>query len=329
MEYSKFILSEIDNEYNGLVNNCDEYNEHDLFRCGMNNKILYSFSHFYLNNHSLDSKKDKFSVVAQEGSKWLDRFNRTLDILSDYLGNQNFVVIKTFKDPLDVTFDIDIVLKNDLSESISNLAKDNNFNIEEIEGGTELIPDNDDFLVIDVYKDFSFENKNFTSLDFILKNTRKHEYLGKTYCIPSKESELLLYISQINFQNRFITLHDFIQIKRTVSKSIDWQLLLSEIDKYGWKNNFLDTLTIVNGLYLDLYNEKLNVPIKSNKKFKSKFPVFLSHYSILKYDFRFFKTLFFKKRISKDLNFFVYKFISHNVRKKIPIYRDWINLDCL
>jgi hypothetical protein len=334
----KFILYTIDDEYANFLGEKHivnlQINWASVLRTAQNNRILYIFSKSALSKYSSLNLKIKtvLETIVREGNLWLERFNNTLSLLVDYLGYQNFCVIKTFKFFQDITFDVDIVLLNDnLFEQINKLSKDDraNFVLNKIKGGYELNPKNRNFLPIDVYEDFLFRDKSIVDKNFICSNIlRLYKAIDGCYYIPSIEGELLLYISQVNFQLHFITLHDFIQITTTISKnSIDWNNLLAEVAKHGWLRSFVSTLSVINGLYLKLYEKELNTPIKPYKNVKCSFPYVMPLSTILKSDFEMFRIPSLGKYIFKDFQYFIYEFLSFYIRKRTPTYSNWISIE--
>lgn len=332
----KFILYTIDDEYANSLEESDidnlRINWTSVLRTALNNRILYIFSKSALIKYSSLSFKAKtvLETITKEGNKWLERFYNTLSLLEDYVGYQNFSVIKTFKFFQDVTFDVDIVLLDDLFEQINKLSKEADFGLSKINGGYELNPKNRNYLSVDVYENFLFEDESIGDKDFICNRSRMYKSVGDYYYIPSTEAELLLYISQVNFQNRFLTLQDFLQTTKIMSKEeIKWDNLLAEIMRHRWKKSFMETISIVNSLYMQLYVKRLDIPIEPHGESKCRFPYFLSPLSVLKYDFEVLGQSFSSQHLLKDLLYLVHEFHSFYVRKRIPIYQDWIDLNGL
>lgn len=330
----KFILYTIDDEYVNSLKESDvgnlRINWASVLRTALNNRILYTFSKSALAKLPLlNHNKILLETITKEGDRWLNKFYSTLSLLKYYM-KDNYIVIKTFKFFQDITFDVDIVQISDAFEQINKLSKEADFKLNKINGGYELIPMSESRIAIDVYTDFLFRNRRILNSSFICNKPQLYKTLDNFYYIPHAEGELLLYIAQINFQLRFLTLHDFLQITKTISKSdIDWESLLTEVAKYNWEKSFVKTISIVNGLYLQLYGVHLDIPIKPNKNVKYQFPYFLSPLSTLKYDFNLFGYQFFRNSLIDDLKYFIYKFISYHIRKRIPIYREWIDLNSL
>jgi hypothetical protein len=300
-----------------------------LIRRAMNNRILYVFVKSIINNGMSIEKNEKALEICKKGDHWLNKFNKTLRIVEKYFGHSNYSVIKTFKYFQDITFDIDIIVldKNSdiLFKTIEHLCLNEKFILSKIKGGYELKPSNEDeYLVIDIYTDFLHGKNTIISTDFVFNKSNDYKYLNKKYLTPSFEAELLLYISQINFQNRFITLHDFLQVIGLICTGLDWDKLLEEVSDNNWKDSFIETISIIHGLYAINYGTKLNIPIKANLKIKNTFPYFLGFFSSMKYDHELCGNY---KNISQNLRYSYYKFLSYNLRHRLPIYRDWMDID--
>lgn len=301
-------------------------------KLAINNRILYCFTSLALKKLNLPEKEIKMLIeVRKEGKEWLGKFQNTLNYLNDKIGSENYVVIKTFKYYQDVTFDVDIILKSDIIWD-EDFDKDKDFYCTKINGGYELKPKNDKYLAIDIYDNFLFRTKTIFSKDFVSKNLRKIIFEGQYYTIPSIEAEMLLYISQLNFQLRFITLHDFLQVIKTISENKDglnWNSIFEEVEKYNWKNSFVKTLSIINALHLKMYGETLDIPVEPLKNIKFDFPYIIHPSTVLTFDFEVFRYDLFGRNLYEDFKYFFYEYLSFKIRQRIPIYRPWIDLNKL
>jgi len=337
-----FILSIIDKKYansiehENLVNS--PINWRSVLRKALDNRILYVLSNSVLGQEDTVNSELKpvMEDIATEGDRWAARFHNTLNVLEQVLGHHNYVIIKTFRFYQDVTFDVDIVVFQNNSEAIENLTGKSLFDLKMINGGRELSPLVEDFVAIDVYENFFFRDKVIADRDFICDNLSSYHTTNGHYYVPSVESELLLHVAQVNFQLRFITLNDFLQVTRLIADNtndINWQKLFSQVAENGWINSFTHTLSIIDALYRTLYDDSLNIPLEASgqhEKIKVNFPYVLSPLTVLRYDFELFKKSFIKARyFVDDFKYFYFEFVSFYVRKRIPIYRDWVDLQQL
>lgn len=334
----KFILSIVDDDFERFTKSFDAPNcrvdWNTVLKTAINNRVLYCFTKSLVNKRPISDYNcniDVITAIIEDGNVWLKRFFNTLELLDQYIGWEHFIAIKTFKHYQDITFDVDIASSDDISDRISHL-REINFELRGINAGYEYKTTNRDYLTIDYYKDFLFRDRCLLTKSFIYNSPRRHTIHNKYYYLPNIEAELLLCIAQLNFQNRFITLHDFVQITKMIldnKDNLNWDRLLTEVTTNNWNKSLINTLSIIESLYLQLYGKSLNIPITSKKNISCKFPYFISPISVIKYDFELFRYTFFKKYFVQDLRYLLYEFLSYVIRKKLPIYRDWINLDYL
>lgn len=328
---SQFILAVLDDDFhvNHEISEMDQKLDlKKILKIASNNRILNCFAFKAKQNGFYRDNYEYLDLICNEGDLWIKKFKNTLDLLNNKLGQENIAIIKTFKFFQDITFDVDIILQKE--SNCESLLNDENFEVTKISGGIELNPITNEYLSIDIYNEFLFRKKKLMSDDFIFNNLRNFDYNQENYLIPSIESELLLYLSQINFQMRFLTIYDFLQVTKTIlnAKSINWSLLFNETHQFGWNDSFVETLSLINGLYLELYGKDLNIPIPAKTNLKVRFPYFISPLNLFKYDNEFLKRDLIKY-IHTDLWYLYSEVSAVHIKKRIPIYRPWIDLNAV
>lgn len=309
-----------------------------LLRTALNNRLLFAFSSALLNEHFSVVKTNpslaiRLSRICNKGEKWIIRFRKTLGLLNIILEKTGIcaLVIKTFRYPQDVTFDIDILLKNvDDFQKIKPLLKER-FNIKKVKGGYEASPKTRKFLVIDIYYDFiKFGNKRLLNPSFLWSKVQHLRLEGNEYTVPNPEGEIILHLSQILFQNRFLTLSDFMHLIKVISnqeRTISWKNIVKEASMYGWNIELIRLISIIHGLYLRVWKNTLDIPILPDQSVKLILPHFLSPNSLLKLRTKWQGLRGLKPFLLQDCWAYATALIKYHVRNKIPIYRDWIDIE--
>ncbi len=336
----RLILSAIDPEYAETQDvRGAEVNWASVLRTALNNRLLYVFSE-KASNLSLVLNREReitFESITRVGNVWMDRFQNTLRVLNEYLGSDGFIAIKTMKYFQDITFDVDILLLSDLLDEIGHLSEEVGFKIHKLVErqsrmgeGWELVPTTEDYLPIDVYEGFFIWGKEIMDRDFVAEGPTSHSAFEMCIDTPRVESELLLYIAHTNFQTRFITLSDFLQITRMISEGegrIDWGSILSQSEKHNWRRGLVETLSIVSSLYSQVYSKDLRIPGSVNKKPRCHFPYFLTLSDVVRYDSEMLGSSCLRPGfIFGELQFAFFEFLTYRVRNRLPMYPDWINL---
>jgi len=338
-----FILSSLDEDYR-ILDKREDYEIRNIFYRSMElaqkNRILFCFAKalmekrlISIDTSSLSLKElDYLKGINDIGNLWIQRFNNTLSLLRNTLDLNNIIIIKTFRFYQDVTFDVDIILNKSLP-NIDNLFGNFGFALKGINAGHEYKTKSKDYLTIDIYMDHLYKHKRIADIRFVSDSPRPYTANdGCVYRVPSIEAELMLYIAQLNFQNRFITLNDFLQITKMISNnagSIDWDSVFCSVSKYRWQKGFTNTLSIIASLYYDIYGTALDVPVKMKKRINCSFPYFLSPSSIIGYDREIFGSTFSSRLLINDIKYIFYEVLSFHIRNRLPIYRDWIDLSKL
>jgi len=131
-------------------------------------------------------------------------------------------------------------------------------------------------------------------------------------------------------------LNDFLQIAGLIAEKknkINWEKLFGEVAEKNWILSFKHSLSVIDSLYCAVYGDRFNIPLEAggqHEKIKVNFPYILSPLAVLQSDFELFKKSFIKTRyFVEEFMYFNYEFVSFYVRKRLPVYRDWVNLQQL
>lgn len=327
--HADVILSTVDSSYPRDYHGAVQLDK-NLLKTAQNNRVLYAFSKKLSSNHQNLNNRQKFllNCIIGEGDKWIKKYNNTLELLKR-LGEDRFAIIKTIKYLQDITFDVDIILLNRETEFDCSVLTGASFTPYRIPGGIEFRTNDTNYLPIDIYDQFCFNRKVIITRADLTKDLRCGP---NNTLVPCIEIELALYVAQINFQNRFITLHDFIQTTQLIAKhqeNINWSYLSNLTENRSWSRSFWQTLSIIKSIYESIYESDLMIPT-INRPIKCTFPYFLNPISVLRADHELIgNSAFYGSFLIKELSYFNYEFLTYYVRNNLPIYRDWINLNRL
>jgi hypothetical protein len=205
---------------------------------------------------------------------WQRRLTRTLSLLMENAGEE-VIIIKTIRIPMDVTFDVDIVPATERAKSAIRdiLCRKYGFHGER----DEFRHSSGAYLSIDSYWDFNVKGRTLITHEELAAYTRSFRTENIELLLPIPEVELLLIISQIIFQDRFITLSEIFNIRHLAKSGLDWPLILRLVKRNGWFKEFSYVISIIEYLHTRLYGFPLGSPL-GEIRFA---PVFLPQFLIL------------------------------------------------
>lgn len=286
-----------------------------LLRTALNNRVLFAFvsavhKEGLIQDAGLnDLNRHLLTNILSEGRKILKKLRRTITFIIEK--RVPALIIKTL--PLwhvqDITFDVDLLIKDRESFfKIKHLFKDN-FIIKVIDGGYELIPKSDELLTIDIYYDFLNHGNRIIDPEFLWNNYKSVKLDVLELKAPSAEGELLLHFSQILFQNRFITLNDFLRFTNlSLDNNITWNRIIAETKRFKWDAQFINLLSLLSRIRVKLWktNTNINLPI-----FLPPLPKFIPNerFSYMEVAFKY----------CVDLG-------KYFILNKLPIYQDWFKI---
>jgi len=189
---------------------------------------------------------------VQEDIK-LSMLNETIKLVADILKNEQFCLFKTYRGYPHVTHDTDILV-SDLEEAraifLSAGLKPHMFwdkrSFEIIEDG---------LLEIEVYNNVSPGPMVFIDSNLPWSSERFTTMNGINIRLPSIEADIMTFIADIGHRTYEINIGDILYIY-LLAPGADWQLLISQAKKYGWYDQFVYIVGILNGLHRQIYGEQ-------------------------------------------------------------------------
>jgi hypothetical protein len=193
------------------------------------------------------------------------RLVNSLGWLKKLLGEEQFLVIKTFSAFPHLTGDLDVLLED--TKLIVAFRK-------EAAGLKE-----EDFLSIDISGEVSWGGAHAVSNDFIWHNTRDFSSEGINMLIPNPALDTLIRLAHIPFELAQIRLGELLHMYKQIS-TLDKALLRDEAIRMKWPRTFERVWQLFESMHYSLYKIPLPAgtkPVKEVAEFNFPFdlPYFL------------------------------------------------------
>ena len=236
----------------------------DLFQISSDNKVLLHIARTIRNQKeiTLNAKAINFlDLVQKKDEAHHKKLRKTLEIVNNVLGDNNYVLLKTFRNYPYLTHDVDILVKD--FNKAKNLFRNKGFSSElpwyEL---IEFSTHKKGLLEIEVYDKFGYGSMKLIDSDFLWKKRRNVKIEGINTWTPSPEGDILSLIARMNFQMYKIGLGDILYIF-TCSKEADWTSMIYQTKKYKWYKSFSKSISVLNMIHRELFGK----PAITEKKF--------------------------------------------------------------
>jgi len=336
MRYSKAILDGLNGDfqtYKEMVRN--RAGGIAVLREASRNRVLYAFCESLVNTQgqSFDSHlKRSVEEILSIGNLWQSKLRQTLLFVNSFFLQHNvpYLVVKTYRSIPYVTFDVDVLVHPSdftfISAKLKELGELGKHPGKQTKKQINFFTSNQ--LTVDMHENFSWQGSTYLDGSFAWMNTRKQEIAGVICPISSAEVEFLLEGAHLLFERRYITLLDYIYLRRMSEGPLNTQLLLEQVKNHGWDYAFVSLVAIVNSINHYFEGSDLNFRLPgsrasecSRKEFDM--PYFLSPLFVTKIFYEKYQ----KKGYFPKFDFFYYFFtlIRYYIsgRRRYPYYIEW------
>jgi len=183
-----------------------------------------------------DIWKDISNKLICEYNDYEKNLRNALEATKNILGEERFMIIKTFSSFPHLTNDLDVLVPD--------------FKIAE-ESHKEVL-DKKSSLPIDINTKVAWGKADAVSNDFVWNNTQEFNFEGIGFLIPSPALDAIIRIAHIPFEVAHIRLGELLHIYKQLSLS-DWTILEDEAKLMGWPKTFGRMLSILELLHRKLF----------------------------------------------------------------------------
>jgi len=255
------ILYYVDDEYQSKHPNLASENLLDklplrqVLRVAEANGLLYPFCTKFLEETHTSEKSDLIRTKIRDESKELLRFVKTIKVVQHVLekGDIDFMFIKLYRSMPYVPRDVDILLRREDLQAAVSLFRKNGFNVEAF-SDVEIGCERPDLLKVDLYCGFYYVSLPFMDTKFLWANQRTVDICDVSCIVPSLEADFLSLVIHSLLGHRRLSLLDFLYAKHLLySECLNFDDMLRETGKYGWKNAFVRVSEKIRDIHNDLY----------------------------------------------------------------------------
>jgi len=195
-----------------------------------------------------------------EEEKALLKLKETIALLNDVSKEYGifYILIKDCNSVPHIPRDIDIFVraeeKEDMIKALENYGMrcEHSDNIE-----TTLLGES--YLPIDLYTKIIYFGNEFLNGDFLFNSVEEKEMFGIRYPSLNNESEFMLTLLHSLFGHRYLTLLDFLHLKRIRDSGLSIKFCESYARKWNWESVFTLAFDKFNMIQKEVYEEKKEI----------------------------------------------------------------------
>jgi len=333
-KYSKIIVDVVTNNNVSKIDLLNVDFEKLLVKAS-HNRVLHVYCKRLLVNaksNISNSQRKILEKISLTSERYLLAAHKTIKQIDKIFKKHKieYLIVKTFKYIDYVTFDIDVLVKYSKFEQALKVLNDSDFKIEDHPGKkTQGLHQRNclksGLLKIDLHRKFFWLGIEHISEDFLWKNTRTMKLYNFKCPVPSNESDFILHNKQLLYERRYVTLLDFIAIKKSIENGINFSAVSKEIEKFCWDESYLRLMLIINWLNFKMFGKYL---LKNHdiKKISNKCLSMPYHFD-LKHVMQIFFEMWQRHNLLSIFGFSYYVFttVRYKLKNRLPFYDHWFN----
>jgi hypothetical protein len=224
-----------------------------LFRLAAANKVLWPLLDRLEGDWQSDAGPPSPLVdeARRQGQAMRERVDRALELLLTTFPEAGILwrVLKTARGFDNVPTDVDVVIPiTQLPEACRLLEHDPRVAGSRLTRRTTYDPMGEDkvsyaaspptiqagLAKLDLHRSLDWHGRQCIAPELAFAGTHTGDVVGVAVPIPPAEVELLATAASLYFDRRSVPLADLLWMERTVRQPIDWELVLGELDRWGW-----------------------------------------------------------------------------------------------
>src|SRR3989344_5905030 len=234
--YSRLVLRIItEQELNEAENDVLQNTFNEVLRSASKNRVEFLF---------LDSMKKKYPEVYaasrvhqfyKEGERKIADRNESISRMQHELNGLSYCMFKTLYPIPTITSDIDLLffVKRHFHEFIKKMKEAGFLYIEDDALKGSLIKTGR--MKCEPHLAISWHGMRFLSQDFIKSNLTQKKVGGSTVIIPNDQATFVTSTAHIIFDCQYLSLRDYLILRKSVKNNNIVQACFSQADKFGWR----------------------------------------------------------------------------------------------
>jgi len=229
-----------------------------LLKRASQNRVLYLFARNLAEMPTAQHPPallERLQKITTQGEIRLRRLGDTLEFVTSELEQHKvpYLVIKTDKYIPYVTFDVDLLVREEDFDAVQRLFSAK---------GVEILPHSSllgrkpgkqmnclkpGLLNIDLHTEITWQGSDYIEPVLFWQNTRRLTRHGVTFDVPSLEVEFMVDCAEVLYERFYFHLLHLLSLRKFCRQSMDWELIFEHTRRYGWQNAFANLLVLLEG----------------------------------------------------------------------------------
>ncbi len=180
--------------------------------------------------------------IVEEYNGYKQKILSGLNKIKQALGNESFMVIKTFSCYPHITSDLDVLVQDTRTKEKSQKIIE------------ELCKNEPEGIEIDINHEISWSGANAVSKKFTWDNTQEIEFEGLRIPVPNAQLDTIIRIGHMAFELAQIRLGELLHMFRQ-SETFEWSIIEEESRRMKWPKTFKRLENILDRMHMILFNE--------------------------------------------------------------------------
>jgi len=234
----------------------EKVNWESFIKLASRNKMLYHATKRLLEDKrvTLEPEVAEYILHLKEVEEAVfPAFHRTLELVSASLGDEPYLLSKTYRVFPYVTHDVDLVVKD--MTRVKELFIKSGLNYQPMANPKALwFPDEAGLLEIEVYQRIMPGPMVFMDDSLPWSGSREMVVESVKTRLPSVEAEILNFLAEMGFRLYELLIGDMLHIYK-VAPQANWKLMAEQARKYEWLEQFHNGVAVLNSFHRQLYRE--------------------------------------------------------------------------
>lgn len=200
-----------------------------------NNRTIFKVME---DHHLSDLNNTQLKLVSKFYLRKVQLLKSTLNYIADLADEAkiDWLLYKTYMPfPYVPTHDIDILIRPSDRSKVESALESRDVEYYGDEPG-KLNFRKAGLYKISIHTAVGWEGINYVSTEFLWRNVRRITWHGLKVKIPGPGPEFMSYLAHVFFELSYFRLADVIYLKGLIREGIDWQRIISESERHGWKD---------------------------------------------------------------------------------------------
>jgi hypothetical protein len=226
-----------------------------LIDLAMRNKFLYHTAIKILEDERLAPApvlRERILCLKESEEKRYAKMRPTLEVVNAVLGDEPYLLSKTWRVFSYVTHDTDLIVK-DLGR-VRKLFEKSGYKAPSSAHPQSIWIREKGLLEIEPYLRHFAGPMVFMDDDFLWERSREVVMEGVKTRIPSVEVDILTFLADMGFRLYEIMIGDMLHLY-SVAAQADWELIESQTRKHQWLEQFHNEVAVLNSFHRQIYQE--------------------------------------------------------------------------